>query len=47
MIKINSAVEKFDGRINATVNIIGSHINKNVLMKLRLLFFSLDKKFDK
>ena len=47
IMKINSAVEKLDGRINATTNIIGSHINKNVFMKPRFLFFSFDKKFDK
>ena len=45
--KINNAVEKLDGRINPTTNIIGSHINKNVFIKLIFLFFSLDKKFDK
>ena len=47
IMNINNAVEKLDGRINPTTNIIGSHINKNVLVRLRFLFFSLDKKFDK
>ena len=47
IMNINIAVEKLDGRINPTTNIIGSHINKNVLIRLRFLFFSLDKKFDK